>query len=112
MTIRNELKEKFQHFKSNRIKENHEYEPEARKMIEEFIIPQFRKIASENQYYDYLDILIHEKNGCWTFCNSQIPYGENAILLAVLLADEYDIYAKYDNDQILGQMVHFTLSLR
>ena len=111
MTIRNELKEKLLQFKTERIKEKQEFEPEARKMIEELIIPQFRKIASENPYSDFLVIQLHEENECWKLYESKIPYCEDAVLLAVLLAYQYDIYAEYDNDQIMGKLVHFKLSL-
>lgn len=96
MTIREELREKYQLAVNENVME------EARKLIEETIIPEFRKISQEEPLKSYLAIHFAVSDGIVEFKTSitesrmlkKKPFATEIIKKAVEIASSYDITAK------------------
>lgn len=109
MTIKEELKEKLQKARETEAKRNEE----AKKLIEEFIIPHFREIAEIFPLKSYMEIKflrIYERIGYKSIIDSKrkLPYSYDTVCKAATVAKEYDIQAVISCD---GGEIVFSLDL-
>lgn len=119
MSIKTELKAKLQKTRENQEKKGREIQSEARKFIEEFIIPKFREISDEEPTYDYLWITFHNNIGCWNYTSNfddwnhrkKSKYDYEVVSVAVELAKEFDIEANKCDDGAGGKDLTFVLNL-
>ena len=119
MSIKSELKEKLQKVRGMQTEEERKLENAARKMIEEFIIPKFRRIAELNPTSSFLRIEFHSNIGCWCYTSDidkwedrkKSPYDYSVVSKAVKIAIEFDIDAKKTDDGGGGDTFCFTLDL-
>ena len=124
MTIREELREKYQLAVAkdyeDRMKNGTSILEDARKFIEETIIPEFREMSDENPLMSYLFIRFTVFAGGVVGFNTSIkgltilkdnPYAPEIIKKAEEIAYTYDITAKaHENDY--GATYEFSLSLK
>lgn len=88
-------------------------------MIEEFIIPKFRKIAEIHPTSSFLSIRLHSNIGCWYYTSDidslenrkDSPYDYSVVSRAVKIAKDFDIEAKKFDDGGGGDIFSFTLDL-
>ena len=119
MSIRSELKANLQKGRENQSEEERKLEIEARKMIEEFIIPKFRKIAEIYPTSSLLRIEFHSNIGCWCYTSyidkwedrKKSPYSYSVVSKAVKIAIEFEIEAKKTDDGSGGDTFCFILDL-
>lgn len=119
MSIRSELKANLQKGRENQSEEERKLEIEARKMIEEFIIPKFRKIAEIYPTSSLLRIEFHSNIGCWCYTSDidkwedrkKSPYSYFVVSKAVKIAIEFEIEAKKTDDGSGGDTFCFILDL-
>ncbi len=120
MSIKSELKAKYlQNVQKEQSKNDQNLELEARKMIEEFIIPKFRKIAEKQPTSSYLSIKFHNNIGCWCYtsnidswnCRKDSQYNFQVVYKAVKIATEFDIEATKTDDGSGGTTLSFSLDL-
>lgn len=119
MSIKTELKAKLQKNKENHQKKERDIQSEARRFIEEFIIPKFREISDKEQTSDYLYITFTNNIGCWYYTSSidkwenrkDSEYDYEVVSMAVELAEEFDIEANKCGDGAGGKDLIFALNL-
>ncbi len=119
MSIRSELKANLQKVRKKQTVEEPNLELQARKMIEEFIIPKFRKINEEHPTSSFLKIEFHSNIGCWCYTSDidswenrkESPYDYSVVSKAVKIAKDFDIEAKKVDDGSGGNTFSFTLDL-
>ena len=117
MSIKSELKEQYRLYKKEMTEKDLALEKEARKFIEDFIIPKFREIAKKKPGSNYLRIgFSYGMGGC--FYNSdinkenvKISYDYYMVSKAVKLANEYEISANEYDDRACGRDITFYLDL-
>lgn len=119
MSIKTELKAKLQKNKENHQKKERDIQSEARRFIEEFIIPKFREISDKEQTSDYPYITFTNNIGCWYYTSSidkwenrkDSEYDYEVVSMAVELAEEFDIEANKCGDGAGGKDLIFALNL-
>ena len=119
MSIRSELKANLQKVRKKQTVEEPNLELQARKMIEEFIIPKFRKINEKHPTSSFLKIEFHNNIGCWCYTSDidrwedrkESPYDYLVVSEAVKIAKDFDIEAKQADDGSGGDTFSFTLDL-
>ena len=116
MTIKEELKEKLEQVKKSQSSDNQAIEEEAQKMIDEFIIPKFREIASKQPTADYLEIALYDMLLGWNYTTNidykkKVSYSREAIYTAAEIAVKYDIKVIDCRDEYLPN-IKFILDLR
>lgn len=119
MSIKTELKAKLQKTRENQDKKERDIQSEARKFIEEFIIPKFREISDKEPTYDYLYITFTNNIGCWYYTSNidkwenrkDSEYDYDVVSVAVELAKEFDIEANKCDDSAGGKDLTFVLNL-
>lgn len=119
MSIRSELKANLQKVRKKQTVEEQNLELQARKMIEEFIIPKFRKINEKHPTSSFLEIEFHNNIGCWCYTSDidswesrkESPYDYSVVSKAVKIAKDFDIEAKRIDDGSGGDTFSFTLDL-
>lgn len=119
MSIKTELKAKYQNCKKIQTEEEQRLEIEARRMINKFIIPKFRKISEIYPSLPVLTIKFHSNMGCWRYTSDidrweerkQSPYSYPVVSLAVKIAGEFDIEAEKIDDGSGGDTLCFVLNL-
>lgn len=118
MSIRSELKAKLQKVKGEQTEQERNLEVEAKKMIEEFIIPKFREIA-DKQTTSFLWIDFHLNIGCWCYSSNidhwserkASPYDSSVVSKAIHLAKDFEIETKESDDDAGGTIYSFVLDL-
>lgn len=119
MSIKSELKANLQKVRCKQTEMDRSLESKARKMIQEFIIPKFRKIAESQPTNSYLSIEFHSNCGWWCYtssidswdCRKDSEYDYMVVYRAVEIAKDYDIEAKKSDDGAGGTTFSFTLDL-
>ena len=119
MSIKSELKANLQKVREKQAEKDRNLDLEARKMIEEFIIPKFRKIAESQPTESYLRIEFHNNIGCWCYTSNieswnyrkDSKYDYQVVCKAVEIAKDFDIEAKKSDDGGGGTTLSFTLDL-
>ena len=120
MSIRTELKEKLHKVTKKQAEEERRLELEAIKMIEEFVIPKFRKIADVQPTSSVLRIDFHNNIGGFNYTSDidnwnnrkRSPYDFYVVLRAVKIAPRYDIEGEITDDGSCGDTLSFILDLR
>lgn len=119
MSIKSELKANFQQAKANQNKKERDLECEAKKMIEEFIIPKFRDIAKTYPLSPCLSIKFYYNIGGRYYTSNidslmdrkKSPYDYHVVYKAIELAEQFDIEADSIDDGEGGRMLSFVLNL-
>ena len=120
MTIKEELREKLRQAKAKQWADEQAVEEEARKMIDEFIIPKFRQIATEKPAAEYLFIEMFDcLDSKWFYTSNidtceemkLIPYDRDVIFAATNLAKKQDIEVVMCEDSFLPN-IKFILDLQ
>lgn len=119
MSIRTEPEARLQKSYANQSEEEQNLELEAEKMINEFIIPKFRKISMLQPTLSFLRIEFHINTGCWHYTSNidswekrkKSPYSYYVVSKAVKIAKFFDIEAEKTDDFSCGYKFSFTLDL-
>lgn len=123
MSIKSELKSKYQQAKLKEEQEKKEKAQDlqagARSFIENFIIPKFRKISEEKPTEGYLYIIFTNNIGCWRYTSNidrwdsrkNSPYTYETVSAAVEIAKEFEIEASEKSDGAGGTSLSFWLDL-
>jgi len=119
MSIKSELKANLQKAREKQAEKERDLELEARKMIEKFIIPEFRRIAESRPTASFLEIEFHNNIGgffytstinSWEYKKTS-QYDPTIVCKAIEIAQDFDIEAKSRDDGGGGRVYSFTLDL-
>lgn len=125
MSVKSELKTKYQQSKLKQEQEQKENEKEeekelqagVRNFIEDFIIPTFREIYENNPTTSYLHLRIDFTDNIdyWRYTLASkinFPYTYETVSAAVKLAKEFEIEASEEDDGADGTSLSFWVDLK